>query len=84
MEVIYLSWKRNEEDLELINNTIWPYLKCWQAINVFFLIQDDEHKEGIPLTEEDPQEDEDLNEVNVNQSKQYTLSTTGKQTKTSF
>jgi len=67
MEVIYLSWKRNEEDLELINNTIWPYLKCWQAINVFFLIQDDEHKEGIPLTEEDPQEDEDLNEVNVNQ-----------------
>ena len=49
---------------------------------VFFVIKDDEHKEGIPLTEEDPQEDEDLNEVNVNQSKRYTLSTTGEQTKT--
>lgn len=31
--------------------------------------QDDEHEEGIPLTEVDPQEDEDLNEVEVNQSK---------------
>ena len=55
-----------------------------QAINVFFLIQDDEHKEGISLTEEDPQEDEDLNEVKVNQSKQQTLSTTGNRQKHNF
>ena len=55
-----------------------------QAINVFFLIQDDEHKEGIPLTEEDPQEDEDLNEVKVNQSKQQTLSSTGNRQRHNF
>lgn len=30
-------------------------------------ILDDEQKEGISLTEEDPEEDEDLDEVKVNQ-----------------
>lgn len=30
-------------------------------------MSDDTHKEGIPLTEKDPQEDEDFDELDVNQ-----------------
>ncbi|KAL9950278.1 hypothetical protein ACROYT_G042755 [Oculina patagonica] len=29
--------------------------------------KDDQHEEGVPLTEGDPQEDEELDEVEVNQ-----------------
>ena len=40
---------------------------------LFTSSQDDLHEEGIPLTEEDAQdEDEDLNEIEVNQSKHIT------------
>lgn len=40
---------------------------------LFTSSQDDLHEEGIPLTEEDAQdEDEDLSEIEVNQSKHIT------------
>ena len=31
-------------------------------------LQDDQDEEGLPLTEDEPQEEEDMNEIEVNQS----------------
>lgn len=43
--------------------------------------QDDQHEEGLPLTEGEWQEDEE-NEIEVNQSRYITLSPIDEQTKT--